>query len=165
MGALGFAVSVAPLTPGPRAGGTPAFRVRLARRGDGEHLGALLLELGFPGSGDTGTVHWVLSHPEIEVYVAGDAQDRPIGLLSLSHRPQLRLSGRVATIDELVVASAWRRRGVARALMQRALERARVLSVKRVELQLPSLPDDGTVAFCAAMQFHDAERGVVVRIP
>ncbi len=165
MGALGFAFSVAPLTPGPRPGGTPAFRVRLARRGDGEHLGALLLELGYPGAGDTGTVHWVLSHPEIEVYVAGDAQDRPIGLLSLSHRPQLRLSGRVATIDELVVAAAWRRRGVARALMQRALERARVLSVKRLELQLPSLPDDGVVAFCAAMQFHDAERGVVVRIP
>jgi GNAT superfamily N-acetyltransferase len=99
------------------------------------------------------------------VYVAGDAQDRPIGLLSLSHRPQLRLSGRVATIDELVVALAWRRKGVARALMQRALERAKVLSVKRVELQLPSLPDEGTVAFCGALEFQDAELGVVVRAP
>ena len=100
-------------------------------------------------------MHWVLSHPEIEVYVAADAQDRPIGLLSLSHRPQLRLSGRVA----------WRRKGVARALMQRALERSRVLSVKRVELQLPSLPEEATVAFCAALEFQDAERGVVVRAP
>jgi GNAT superfamily N-acetyltransferase len=141
------------------------FRVRLARRGDGEHLGALLAELGHPGAGDTGTVHWVLSHPEIEVYVASDAQDRPIGLLSLSHRPQLRLAGRVATIDELVVMLAWRRKGVARALMQRALERARVLSVKRLELQLPSLPDEATVAFCSALDFQDAERGVVVRTP
>jgi GNAT superfamily N-acetyltransferase len=110
-------------------------------------------------------VHWVLSHPEIEVYVAGDAQDHPIGLVSLSHRPQLRLSGRIATIDELVVLPAWRRRGVARALVQRALERARVLSVKRVELQLPSLPPEETVAFCLALGFEDAERGVVGRNP
>jgi GNAT superfamily N-acetyltransferase len=97
--------------------------------------------------------------------VAADAQDRPIGLLSLSHRPQLRLSGRVATIDELVVSTAWRRKGVARALMQRALERARVLSVKRVELQLPSLPEEATVAFCASLEFLDAELGVVARTP
>jgi GNAT superfamily N-acetyltransferase len=156
---------VAPLSPGPQPAAPPSFRIRLARRGDGEYLGALLLELGHPSAGDTGTIHWVLSHPEIEVYVAGDAQDRPMGLLSLSHRPQLRLSGRVATIDELVVTLPWRRKGVARALMQRALERAKVLSVKRVELQLPSLPDEGTVAFCAALQFQDAELGVVVRAP
>jgi GNAT superfamily N-acetyltransferase len=157
--------TVAPLSPGPSPAAPPPFRIRLARRGDGEHLGALLHEFGHPGAGDTGTVHWVLSHPEIEVYVAADAQDRPIGLLSLSHRPQLRLSGRVATIDELVVAAPWRRKGVARALMQRALERARVLSVKRVELQLPSLPEEATVAFCTALHFQDAERGVVVRPP
>jgi GNAT superfamily N-acetyltransferase len=156
---------VSPLAPDSRPPASAAFRVRLARRGDGEHLGALLAELGHPGAGDTGTVHWVLSHPEIEVYVAADAQDHPIGLLSLSHRPQLRLAGRVATIDELVVMLAWRRKGVARALMQRALERARVLSVKRVELQLPSLPDEATVAFCSALDFEDAERGVVVRTP
>jgi hypothetical protein len=49
--------------------------------------------------------------------------------------------------------------------MQRALERARVLSVKRVELQLPSLPEEATVAFCTALEFQDAERGVVVRAP
>jgi GNAT superfamily N-acetyltransferase len=154
-----------PLSPGPGPATPAPFRIRLARRGDGEYLGALLSQLGHRGAGDTSTVHWVLSHPEIEVYVAGDAQDRPIGLLSLSHRPQLRLSGRVATIDEFVVAVTWRRKGVARALMQRALERARVLSVKRVELQLPSLPEEATVAFCAALGFQDAERGVVVREP
>ena len=128
-------------------------------------MGSLLAELGHSGAGDTGTVHWVLSHPEIEVYVAADAQDRPIGLVSLSHRPQLRLSGRIATLDELVVSAAWRRQGVGRALVQRALERARVLSVKRVELQLPSLPGEATVAFFRSLGFQDAERGVVVRAP
>ena len=156
---------MASTAPGPRPGQAPPFRIRQARRGDGAQLGSLLAELGHSGAGDTGTVHWVLSHPEIEVYVAADAQDRPIGLVSLSHRPQLRLSGRIATLDELVVSAAWRRQGVGRALVQRALERARVLSVKRVELQLPSLPGEPTVAFCRSLGFQDAERGVVVRAP
>ena len=110
-------------------------------------------------------MHWVLSHPEIEVHVAADGSDRPLGLLSLSHRPQLRLSGRIATIDELVVLHSARRQGVGRALVQRALERARVLSVKRVELQLPSVPTEATYRFCEAMGFKDAERGVVTRAP
>ena len=143
----------------------PPFRVRLARRGDGEQIGVLLAELGHPGAGDTGTVHWVLSHPEIEVHVAADPGDRPIGLLSVSHRPQLRLSGRIATIDELVVLPNARRQGIGRALVQRALERARVLSVKRVDLQLPSEPTEATFRFCEAMGFRDAERGVVSRAP
>lgn len=143
----------------------PPFRVRLARRGDAEQLGLLLAELGHVGAGDIGTVHWVLSHPEIEVHVAGDAADRPIGLLSLSHRPQLRLSGRIATIDELVVAPAFRRQGVGRALLTRALERARVLSVKHLELQLPSVPSEASYRFCEALGFRDAERGVVTRTP
>jgi len=144
---------------------TITFRVRLARRGDGEQLGVLLAELGHGGAGDTATVHWVLSHPEIEVHVAADVSDRPLGLLSFSHRPQLRLSGRVATIDELVVLPSARRQGVGRALVKRALERARVLSVKRVELQLPSVPDEATYRFCEAMGFRDAERGVVTLAP
>jgi GNAT superfamily N-acetyltransferase len=141
------------------------FRVRLARRGDGEHLGLLLAELGHAGAGDTATVHWVLSHPEIEVHVAADGSDRPLGLLSFSHRPQLRLTGRIATIDELVVLPSARRQGVGRALVKRALERARVLSVKRVELQLPSVPDEATYRFCEAMGVRDAERGVVTLTP
>jgi GNAT superfamily N-acetyltransferase len=143
----------------------PGFRVRLARRGDGEQLGMLLAELCHAGARDTATVHWVLSHPEIEVHVAADGSDRPLGLLSFSHRPQLRLSGRIATIDELVVLPNARRQGVGRALVQRALERARVLSVKRVELQLPSVPTEATFRFCEAMGFRDAERGVVTRAP
>jgi len=159
------ASNVPPLPSRTTPAAPPPYRVRLARRGDGEQLGLLLAELGHPGSGDTSTVHWVLSHPEIEVHVAADPSDRPMGVLSFSHRPQLRLSGRIATIDELVVLPAARRQGVGRALVQRALERARVLSVKRVELQLPSEPTEATYRFCEAMGFEDAERGVVTRVP
>lgn len=110
------------------------FRIRPARRGDGEILSALLRELGYPQGADTATIHWVVSHPEIEVFVAVDAQDKPVGMMSLSHRPQLRLRGRIVHIDELVVNEAWRRKGVGRALLRHAFERAKALSAKCVEL-------------------------------
>ncbi len=115
-----------------------------------EALSALLRELGFSEGSDTQTVHWVTSHPEIEIFVACDAQDRPVGMLSLSHRPQLRLRGRIATVDELVVTEPWRRRGVGRALLLHAIERAKVLSVKRLELA--SRTDAGP----EAVRFYEA---------
>ncbi len=125
--------SIPTRTPAPDA---PSFRIRRARRGDAESLAALLREMGYPHGSDAQTVHWVISHPEIEIFVAADVQDRPVGMVSLSHRPQLRLRGRVATVDELVVTESWRRRGVGRALMQQVIERcgARALSVKRLEV-------------------------------
>jgi GNAT superfamily N-acetyltransferase len=123
-----------PPTSSSTPASTTAFRIRRARRGDAEALAALLRELGFPEGSDTQTVHWVTSHPEIEIFVACDPQDRPVGMLSLSHRPQLRLRGRIATVDELVVTEVWRRRGVGKALLLHAIERAKVLSVKRLEL-------------------------------
>jgi GNAT superfamily N-acetyltransferase len=122
-----------PPSPAPAAS-TSAFRIRRARRGDAEALATLLKELGYPEGSDTQTVHWVTSHPEIEIFVACDPQDKPVGMLSLSHRPQLRLRGRIATVDELVVTEAWRRRGVGRALLLHAIERSCVLSVKRLVL-------------------------------
>lgn len=111
-----------------------SFKVRTARRGDAEAISTLLKELGYPNGADAQIVNWVLSHPEMEVFIAGDSMDRPVGMVSFSHRPQLRMKGRIATIDELVVAPAWRRRGVGTALVKRVIERARVLSVKRIEL-------------------------------
>jgi N-acetylglutamate synthase-like GNAT family acetyltransferase len=124
------------LTPQTSASATPpaAFRIRPARRGDAEAIASLLGELGYPGGCDAATMNWVISHPEAEIIVAGDSMDRAIGVLSLSHRPQLRMKGRIASIDELVVTAAWRRRGVGRELIRRALERSKVLSVKRLEI-------------------------------
>ncbi len=121
-------------TPVAQQQSRPAFRVRPARRGDADALASLLAELGYPNAADQATVHWVISHPEIEVLVAGDAQDKAIGMVSFSHRPQLRLNGRLARIEELVVTEAWRRRGVGRELIRHAIERARSLSVKQLEL-------------------------------
>src|SRR5262249_14350178 len=113
---------------------TDLFRIRSVRRGDAESIGGLLRELGYADGADAATVHWVLSHPEMEIFVATDARDRAIGMVSMSHRPQLRMRGRIATIDELVVTASWRRRGVGRELLKRAVSRAKVLSVRRLEV-------------------------------
>lgn len=146
-------------SPAPQ--GQPGFRVRPARRGDAEALAALLGELGYPGAADTSTVHWVLSHPEMAVIVAADPQDKPVGMLSLSHRPQLRMKGRIVTIDELVVTAAWRRRGVGKALMKHALERAKVLTARRVELNTHKGRGEAVRAFYESCGFQEADSMVM----
>ncbi len=155
---MSSAAAPAPVT------GPGGFRVRAARRGDADGIAALLAELGYPGSGDTQTVHWVISHPEMEIYVAGDSHDRPIGVLTLSHRPQLRMKGRIATIDELVVSASWRRKGVGRELVKRAVERAKVLSVKRLELLTHATRADFPKAFYESCGFVEVD-AAVLRMP
>lgn len=143
--------------------GKPAFRVRAGRRGDVESISGLLVELGYPDGADMATVHWVISHPETETLIAADSADKPIAMLTLSHRPQLRLRGRIVTIDELVVHPAWRRKGVGRELMKRAMERSRVLSARRLELQAP-LGDEGAMSFCRELGFVELGNAHVMRL-
>ncbi|MBJ6764082.1 GNAT family N-acetyltransferase [Myxococcaceae bacterium JPH2] len=123
-------------------------------------MALLLRELGYPQGTDQQTVHWVISHPEIEIFVAGDPQDRPVGMVSFSHRPQLRLRGRVATVDELVVSEPWRRRGVGRALLAQVVERGRVLSVKQLQLISPLASTPETRQFYQACGFSEMDSGV-----
>ncbi|WP_241758101.1 GNAT family N-acetyltransferase [Myxococcus landrumensis] len=123
-------------------------------------MALLLRELGYPQGTDQQTVHWVVSHPEIEIFVAGDAQDRPVGMLSFSHRPQLRLRGRVATIDELVVTETWRRRGVGRALIKQILERCKVLSARQLQLVSPMATTPEARNFYTACGFSEVDAGV-----
>jgi N-acetylglutamate synthase-like GNAT family acetyltransferase len=110
------------------------FKIRPARRSDREAIAALIREHGYPDGADSNTMFWVLNHPEIDVFVATDNLDRPIGFVSLSHRPQLRLRGRITTIDELVISEAWRNKGVGSRLLEAAVSRAKALSSRRVQL-------------------------------
>lgn len=111
------------------------IRIRVARRGDRESLYRLLGEVGVtvPVTDQSTSLAWIVSHPEIEVLVAVDPLDRVVGLLSLSHGPQLRSGGRVALVDELVVSPPQRRRGIAGELVLRAQARAKMLGCKRLE--------------------------------
>ena len=111
-------------------------------------------EGGYSKGGDSQTVHWVVSHPEIELFVAADRADRVIGVISMSHRPQLRQSGRIATIEELFVTQEWRRKGVGKALVKNAVERAKVLTVKTLQLQATLDNPEEIQAFCKASGFE-----------
>ncbi len=134
------------------------FKTRPGRRGDAEPIKALLGEVGFVG--DSNAVTWIISHPEMELIVAGDPLDKCIGFVALSHRPNLRSGGRVATIDELIVSNAHRKQGVGKELLKRAVDRAKVLDVRRLEVQSLGGKDDPALAFFKACGFSDA--GVLV---
>jgi N-acetylglutamate synthase-like GNAT family acetyltransferase len=67
------------------------------------------------------------------VFVANEGL-RVIGYLALSHRPQIRLGGRLAVIDELVVDERRRGDGIGSALLDAALAHARGLGCRRVEV-------------------------------
>jgi N-acetylglutamate synthase-like GNAT family acetyltransferase len=137
------------------------LRIRPARRGDVDALGALLREMGYSDGADTHTVHWAISHPEIEVFVVAEAPDKAVALVTLSHRPQLRLRGRIATVDELVVTERWRRQGVGKALLRTALERARTLGVKRLEIQCRRSRGEDVRRFYEACGFTEAHTAVL----
>ena len=131
-----------------------SFKVRAGRRGDAEAIKALLSECGF--SGDSATVTWIISHPEMELIVAADPLDKCIGFVALSHRPNLRSGGRVATIDELIVGQAHRKAGVGRELLKRAVDRAKVLGVKRLEIQSLGGREDQALPFFQKCGFNEA---------
>ena len=110
--------------------------IRRARPGDALALRKLLLDLGYaPGDSRSSdeTIAQVVRHPEAAVFVAVEGVE-VVGYVALSHRPQMRLGGRLATIDELVVAEARRARGVGSRLLDAAVQHAKSLHCVRVEV-------------------------------
>jgi GNAT superfamily N-acetyltransferase len=119
------------------------YRIRPLKRGDREPVFRLLSDDGWvvPAHDQENVLSWVVQHPEMESFVAHDviSFSRVIGAITMSHRPQLRLGGRVASIDLFVVEEARRGQGVGTDLLVQALRRSEALACKRVELHL-SLP-------------------------
>lgn len=115
----------------------PGINIRPIERSDFDAAYDLMVALGYPSLGRDDFARAfaaVLEHSEMLVLVA-EAPDRGVvGLASISHRPQLRLGGRIATIDEFVVADGARGGGVGRALLARAKTEAARLGARRLEL-------------------------------
>jgi len=109
--------------------------VRRARPGDASHVFALVEQLGYTPDhrGFDETFAQVVRHPEAAVFVAAEGL-RVLGYLSMSHRPQIRLGGRAAYIDELVVEEKRRAQGVGSALLVAAIDYARGLGCKRIDI-------------------------------
>lgn len=113
-------------------------KIRPARRGDRDSIYRIFAEAGVQVAAheQSSTLSWIVSHPEIEVLVAVDAADRGVGMISLSHRPSLKVGGRLATIESFVVSETMRRRGIGAELLKRSLHRAQMLGCKQVELSV-----------------------------
>ena len=106
------------------------WRLRPLNRGDREAAFKLLAGEGWivPALDQESVLSWVVQHPEMESFVAHD---------TFSYRPQLRLGGRVASIDLFVVEPEQRNRGIGHDLLAQAMRRAEALACKRIEILLP----------------------------
>jgi ribosomal protein S18 acetylase RimI-like enzyme len=111
------------------------IELRKARPGDASGVRALVEQLGYTPDprAFTETFTQVVRHPEASVLVLAEGV-RVIGYLAISHRPQIRLGGRVATIDELALDADHRGRGFGSELLEQALEIARGLACVRIEV-------------------------------
>lgn len=137
-------------TQPPPAGGKD-YRIRPLKRGDRDAAFKLLAADGWvvPAGDQELAISWVVQHPEIECFVAHDAAafSRLFGMITMSHRPQLRLGGRVACIDLFLVAPEQRHKGIGVDLLTQALRRSEALGCKRVEIYLPPEMDERKVFF------------------
>jgi GNAT superfamily N-acetyltransferase len=132
-----------PPTAPPRDG--KDYKIRPLKRGDRDAAFKLLAADGWivaPTDQEL-AISWVVQHPEMESFVAHDATafSRLFAMITMSHRPQLRLGGRVSCIDLFLVPPEQRGRGIGHDLLAQALRRSAALGCKRMEIQLPATRD------------------------
>ncbi len=136
--------------------------VRRARPGDAAPMLSLIHQLGYTpdAHGYDETFAQVVRHPEAAVFVAAEGP-RVIGYLALSHRPQIRLGGRCASIDEMVVDQSRRGDGIGTALLEAAIEYSRGLGCRRVELHTRRSRESFQRGFYASHGFREVDSAVM----
>jgi GNAT superfamily N-acetyltransferase len=113
------------------------FQIRNATEHDEQAAYRLIVALGYPDlplEGFAQIFREVLESQSYQVFIASDAAGRALGLMTISHRPQMRLAGAILCIDELTVSPEARGTGVGRALLQEARKVARKQKARRIEL-------------------------------
>jgi GNAT superfamily N-acetyltransferase len=157
-----------PAPIGPQQGSNKDYRVRPLKRSDRDAIFRLLAEDGWvvDAADQETAVSWIVQHPEMESWVAHDAASfsRLLGFITMSHRPLLRLAGRVAVIDAFAIAREARGKGIGTDLLDNVLRRAANLACKHVEVSLPA-ERDGRYAFFEERGFRRSteDRMVLVR--
>ncbi|MBZ0233412.1 MAG: GNAT family N-acetyltransferase [Deltaproteobacteria bacterium] len=136
--------------------------LRRARPGDAPGVRSLVEQLGYaPDSrAFSETFTQVARHPEAAVFVLAEGT-RVVGYLAVSHRPQIRLGGRVAVIDELAVDPAYGERGLGSHLLAQALELARGLACVRIEVATARSRDSFTRGFYRRHGFVEADTALM----
>jgi GNAT superfamily N-acetyltransferase len=137
--------------------------VRPARPGDALGLRRLLRELGYDPPDARAcdeTIAQVVRHPEAKVFVAVEGVE-VLGYVALSHRPQMRLGGRLASIDELVVTGSRRGHGLGTQLLEAAIAHARSLYCVRIEVLQRRGRESYTKGFYQQRGFVEADTAVL----
>ena len=141
------------------------IELRKARPGDGAGVRVLVEQLGQAPEPRAflETFTQVVRHPEAVVLVLAEGV-RVVGYLALSHRPQIRLGGRVAMVDELAIDADHRRRGLGSHLLDHALDLARGLACVRIEVAADRAPDRVARAFFDKHRFVEID-AALLRLP
>lgn len=136
--------------------------LRRARPGDAAGVRALVEHLGYApdARGFAETFTQVARHPEAAVLVLAEGV-RIVGYLAVSHRPQIRLGGRIASIDELAVDPAYTGRGLGSALVEHALELARGLGCARIEVHTRRTRDSYARGFYRKHGFVEVDSAIL----
>jgi len=136
--------------------------VRRARPGDAASVLALVQSLGYAPDERSydETFAQVVRHPEAAVFVATSGL-RIVGYLALSHRPQIRLGGRAATLDEMAVVPASRGEGIGSALLEAAREYARSIGCLRLELHTRRARESYQRGFYAGHGFVEVDSALL----
>ncbi len=131
---------------------------RRAGEGDVEAVAALLAEffdVEEVGRPDDETLHAgvarLIGADEAEFFLAGDP---PVGVAEVRYRWALMSQAEDAYLEDLYVRESHRRRGLGRALLEAAFERARERGAVRIELGA-SEEDTEAIAFYEALGFEN----------
>jgi GNAT superfamily N-acetyltransferase len=140
----------------------PKVLVRRARPGDAATVLTLIQQLGYhPDERSYDEVFaQVVRHPEMAMFIAAEGP-RAVGYLALSHRPQARLGGRLACIDELAVDGPRRGDGIGSLLLRAALDYARSIGCQRVELHTRRSRESFQRGFYAGHGFIEIDSAVM----
>jgi ribosomal protein S18 acetylase RimI-like enzyme len=95
----------------------------------------------------------VVSSDDAPTYVA-EVKGEVVGTVTLC--VFTTLTGRKAYLDHLVVAPAWRRRGIGRALMEHAIQEARAAGASRIDLTANAQKQAGHALY-RALGFRDRD--------
>lgn len=137
--------------------------IRPATESDLEAAFKLMAKLGYPDlsiAGFAKTYSSVQSHPAMALIVA-EADGEVVGLASISRRPQLRLTGDLITIDELVVADSARNLGVGGALLAHVKAMAANSGARRLELETNRARESYRRRFYVNNGFTEADSAVM----
>lgn len=103
--------------------GSPPFLTRAAREADIDALIGLMrafyAESGYPLDADWAAASFraLLAQPALGAVWLAQADGRAVGHAVLTVRHAMEFGGPLGIVDDLYVAPAWRRRGIARALL------------------------------------------------